>query len=647
MAKSKQPRDSEFHAYNYIRDELRERGWDIRNPKNHPTGQVYTQNECLTHPEIKNCLNLDRPENVVKITDSVFWVIEAKREHSQLGQALKEAEDYAKKINKSKNIKALFISGVAGNPTESYIVETHFLVGNTFKPITINGKDVTSLIRPEEAETVLSNNSPIIKDLEIDEALVLAKAEKINKILHLGAINKSLRARVMAALMLSLIDTPAPNVDNAPSVLISEINAKARHILGLHRKPEFFNYIEIELPTTEDNHIKFKTALVQTIQELNNLNIRSAMNSGTDVLGKFYEVFLKYGNGAKEIGIVLTPRHITEFAVNVMSITDKDVCYDPTCGTAGFLVAVFDEIKRNYSEAIVNRFKENNIFGVEQDPDVVALAIVNMIFRGDGKNNIAEGNCFQKNLTKTADGKIVFSSEKTKEENLPVTKTLMNPPFALKDSADKEYRFIDHALKQMQDGGTLFCVLPYSVMVKGGGYFQWRKNTLLRNNTLLSVITFPPDLFYPVGVHSVGIFVKKGFPHPQDQNVYWIRAINDGMLKRKGKRLPTAKAENDYPKVRNLLKAFIANPTLEITDKVRFQKACPIDFTDSMLELVPENYLDQEIPTEAEIRSGIEQIVRDTAAFLIQERKENELEFNRKEVGRVVSRQVGRLPFDK
>jgi len=26
------------------------------------------------------------------------------------------------------------------------------------------------------------------------------------------------------------------------------------------------------------------------------------MNSSTDVLGQFYEVFLKYGNGAKEIG---------------------------------------------------------------------------------------------------------------------------------------------------------------------------------------------------------------------------------------------------------------------------------------------------------------------------------------------------------
>lgn len=652
---TRQPKDSEFHAYGFVRDELKERGWDIRNPAKNAMGQVYTQNECLADSELKKCLSLDRPENVVKITDSVYWVIEAKPEHKQLEQALKEAADYARKINKSTNVKALFISGVAGNPTESYIVETHYLVGTRFKPITINGKDITSLIRPEEAKTILASGSPIIKDLQVDEALFLAKAESINKTLHNGAINKSLRARVMAALMLSLIETPAPNVDAVPSVLISEINSRARHILSIHRKPEFYNYIEIELPTTEDNHIKFKTALVKTIQELNNLNIRSAMNSGTDVLGKFYEVFLKYGNGAKEIGIVLTPRHITKFAVDVMSITDKDVAYDPTCGTAGFLVAVFDEIKRNYSEKVVNSFKENNIFGVEQDPDVVALAIVNMIFRGDGKNNIAEGSCFQKNLARRADGKIVYvpppdptkkeKPEPIKDEDRAVTKVLMNPPFALPNSSDKEYRFVDHALKQMEKGGILFCVLPYSVMVKGGAYLQWREKTLLRNNTLLSVLTFPADLFYPVGVHSLGIFVKKGVPHPRSQNVYWIRAINDGLLKRKGKRLPSAKADDDYPKVRNLLKAFIANPAMEVPNVPRLQKACPIDFSDSILELVPENYLEQEIPTELEIRQGIERVVRDTAAFLIQERIQD-VEINGKKSRRDISGQVGRLPFD-
>jgi len=56
----------------------------------------------------------------------------------------------------------------------------------------------------------------------------------------------------------------------------------------------------------------------------------------------------------------------------------------------------------------------------------------------------------------------------------------------------------------------------------------------------------------------------------------------------------------------------------------QFQKACPIDFTDPFLELVPENYLDQGRPTKNEIRDGIEQAIRNSVAFLIRGRKENE-----------------------
>jgi type I restriction-modification system DNA methylase subunit len=96
------------------------------------------------------------------------------------------------------------------------------------------------------------------------------------------------------------------------------------------------------------------------------------MASGKDVLGEFYEKFLKYGNGAKEIGIVLTPRHITEFAVEVLGITHKDYVFDPTCGTAGFLVSAFDSIKKTATAEQVEKFKTYNLFGVEQDDEVVA-----------------------------------------------------------------------------------------------------------------------------------------------------------------------------------------------------------------------------------------------------------------------------------
>lgn len=402
-------------------------------------------------------------------------------------------------------------------------------------------------------------------------------------------------------------------------VLIKDINARAEEVLRRHSKEEFFEYVKLGLPAARDNHVKFKAALVQTMQELENLNIRSAMNSGTDVLGKFYEVFLKYGNGAKEIGIVLTPRQITQFAVEALSVTDHDIIYDPCCGTAGFLIAAFDHVKKGRSEAQINRFKRNNLFGVDQKSAVVSLAIVNMIFRGDGKNNIIEANSFAQNLVRrvTAAGVTArYSKTPPEPDEAVVTRVLTNPPFALRSNDEREYRFVDHALRQMQDRGLLFVVLPYSALVKSGDYQRWRTR-VLDHNTLLSVVTLPPDLFYPVGVHTLGMIIQKGVPHPKDQNVYWARAINDGLLKMKGKRLANPKASNDLTTILPVLKAFVQNPAQAVTNVLKLQKACPIDFDDPLLELVAENYLDDSAPTAAEIERGIEAVMRDAAAYIV------------------------------
>jgi type I restriction-modification system DNA methylase subunit len=610
--------DSEVDAYVFIKENLKLLGWDIRNPGRHPAGQVYTQTECHVHEVMKSAFNLDRPENVVKISETAHWVIEAKRSQKQLDQAIAEAEGYAEALNESGIIAAPFISGVAGNRTDGYLVRTKYLIDGKYRPISFNGKNISSLISPEVARTVIEHG-PEISDVPVDEHLFLTKAERINQILHLGAINKDYRARVMAALLLALVDETPPNVDAKPTVLIKDINARAEQVLQEQSKEEFYEYVKLALPAAKDNHIKFKTALVQTMQELQNLNIRSAMNSGTDVLGKFYEVFLKYGNGAKEIGIVLTPRQITQFAVEVLSITDKDIIYDPTCGTAGFLIAAFDYVKRNHTKTQINRFKKNNLFGADQESAVVSLAIVNMIFRGDGKNNIVEGNAFSKNLvrrTTSAGLTAKWSRRPPTPEQAVVTKVMMNPPFALRSDDEKEFKFVDVALQQMQDGGILFSVLPYSALVKSGDYQRWRERTL-EQHTLLSVVTFPPDLFYPVGVHTVGLFLKKGTPHPMAQNVLWIRAINDGLLKLKGKRLANLRAKNDYPMIAPTLRAFISNPAHPVNNLLQFQKACPIDYSDPLMELVPENYLDEAAPTDAEIAAGIEAVMRDAAAYLV------------------------------
>jgi type I restriction enzyme M protein len=618
-----QPKSTEVDAYIFIKENLRALGWDTRNPMRSPKGEVFTQNECLHHDEIKACLGHLKPENVVKLSETSFWVIEAKRSHKQLEQALTEAKQYANRFNKGSSISAIIISGVAGNEGDGYLVKSRFHKNGKYVPITINGKEISSLISKEVATVLLTTNNPAIEDVPVDEKLFLNKAEKINQILHLGAINKNYRARVMAALLLALIDEVPPNIDAPPSVLIDEINSRAKRVLKREDKGEFYNFISISLPPTEDNHVKFKRALVSTIQELNNLNIRSAMNSGTDVLGKFYEVFLKYGNGAKEIGIVLTPRHITKWAVEAINVSIHDIVYDPTCGTGGFLVAAFDHIKKQANAKQIGQFKKYNLFGVEQEPEVVALAIVNMIFRGDGKNNIVEGNCTQKNLAKkTIDGYPTAAYSNSKGPGA-VSKVLMNPPFALKSSDDKEYRFVQHALDQMEDGGILFSVLPVSVMFESGQEKVWRESLLLKENTLLSVVTFPAELFYPIGVHTIGAFIKKGLPHPKDQNVFWIRITRDGFVKKKGKRLPNSKEPNEFNTILPYLKAFIVDQHFEVQGVPQFYKLAPIDFSDPLLELVPEAYIDSAPISNHDLQAGMEKLVRENAALIIRYAKED------------------------
>ena len=93
------PAESEVEAYRFILNRLKEIGWVVRNPERHTGGQVWTQGQCLSHPEIKRTLGLTKPENIVKLAETKLWVIEAKSKRTQIGKALREAEnDYARKI---------------------------------------------------------------------------------------------------------------------------------------------------------------------------------------------------------------------------------------------------------------------------------------------------------------------------------------------------------------------------------------------------------------------------------------------------------------------------------------------------------------------------------------------------------------------
>lgn len=136
---------------------------------------------------------------------------------------------------------------------------------------------------------ILASGNPDIANPQIDERLFLARAARINEILHLGAVNPHERAGVMAALLLSMLSSTTPNIEERdPSTLIADINGRVSGVLDRQGKKEFYEYIKVRAPVTKDNYVKFRQALGDSLQELNNLNIRSAMNTGVDWLGSFY-----------------------------------------------------------------------------------------------------------------------------------------------------------------------------------------------------------------------------------------------------------------------------------------------------------------------------------------------------------------------
>ncbi len=559
--------DSEFRLYGYITRLLVESGWDIRPPQR--GGQVYAQNEALRDEGLKAALGQGRPEYVVKLGSGEYWVIEAKSDLRDLPAAIEQAEGRADLINR-QGLSCRIITGVAGSPDTTHYIETRVLVAGSWKPLILNNRESTGFVSPSQVAAILSNGNELL-EYDIAESLFNEKVTKINQVLHQGGINKRNRAGVLASLLLALAKDERMRISDSAMTLIRDINSRAEQVLREHNKGPFFDAIRIDEPTSADNHIKHRIALTKTVEMLRDLNIASAINSGRDVLGQFYEQFLKYANDAKELGIVLTPRHITNFAAEIVNVRRDDKVFDPACGTGGFLVAALDKVRKTGGD--VTNFKLGNLYGVDNDKLCAALAIVNMIFRGDGSSNIFEGDCFAHHVTMAPD------------------KVLMNPPFALDE---QEWKFVDRALGIINQDGLLFSVLPTSSVGSpqdGRGEITWRKE-MLRRHTLIAVVKLPEDLFYPhVSKGTVGIVIKANKPHDIDNDKVVWAILRDGITRTKTKR-SLDMGNSNMSRIAQAIGNYLSTQTLP-TDVPMELRCCAIaDLGGPEIDLSPENYID-------------------------------------------------------
>jgi type I restriction enzyme M protein len=238
---------------------------------------------------------------------------------------------------------------------------------------------------------------------------------------------------------------------------------------------------------------------------------------GYDVVGQFYGEFLKYtGGDGKALGIVLTPRHVTELFADLANLTKADTVLDTCAGTGGFLISAMNRmLSTAINESEREAIRKNQLIGVEQQPGMYALAASNMILRGDGKANLYQGSCFDEGVSRAV---------KSHKANVG----LINPPYNQRGAGLSELSFVQHMLDLLDIVGI--AIVPMSCATAPSN----EKFTLLRSHTLEAVMSMPSELFSPVGVITCIMVFTAHKPHAQSDRKTWFGYWrDDGFVKTK------------------------------------------------------------------------------------------------------------------
>lgn len=264
--------------------------------------------------------------------------------------------------------------------------------------------------------------------------------------------------------------------------------------------------------------------LFEVIKEINeNVWPFISVYHNFDVVGHFYGEFLKYTGGDKKaLGIVLTPRHVTELFCDLANITKKDTVLDICAGTGAFLISAMQAmLKTAVTDKERTDIKKNRLIGIENSPKMFALSASNMILRGDGKANLHQGSCFDEAITKSIRERTKYANKVNKGEKLCRPNVgFLNPPYAQSksDAELHELYFVKHMLDQLTEGGTGIAIIPISCAISPGK----AKNEILSKHTLKAVMSMPNEIFYPVGTVTCIVVFEAHKPHSVTNKKTWF-----------------------------------------------------------------------------------------------------------------------------
>lgn len=513
MAKGKR---AEARCRYLIRTMAAQKGWNTKHPQR--------GGDFLEEQEIEdffpNCgLSGTKPDFIVCKESLPIIVVEAKNDMKKIGDAVREAINYADTINKKGEYTIKIAVGVAGEEDYGYLFQTFFWNGKEWKVLESKGYELTGFPSVYEVEgAIITNNGstevsiPQISDY-IDTAI------ELSSILRSAKIEPSLRPKVLGAVITALywgeIDLNEGAELESINALVSSAIQSTDHFEE-NKKQQLIETLKL----TIGDYNRLAGKICKIVFLLKKLNIKSILQTDTDFLGLLYEAFIRYGYDNNSLGIVFTPRHITRYCAELIDVTAKDKVIDIACGSGGFLVASFDRMmKTSKKMGIPSEIVRESLYGFDTNPTVWSLAALNMFFRGDGKSHIENSNCFEKKN---------YDSVKNR-----FTKALLNPPFSQDEEPERD--FISMAMDTLQTMGLMAVVVKSGIFADDDNA-QWRNN-FLKKHTILGMISLPGDLFYPTAVDTTIMIAQAHRPQIKTDKVFMAKVWNDGFKKLKGKRV--------------------------------------------------------------------------------------------------------------
>lgn len=287
------------------------------------------------------------------------------------------------------------------------------------------------------------------------------------------------------------------------STLSKSLEESRKQNLKLDLLTEVYSEIKMNNTTNQEAINNF----INWVSEISDC-VNSNHWNGEDVMGIFFNEFNRYKKKS-ESGQVFTPDHITSFMYRLIEVNQNDRVLDAACGSGAFLVKAMCNMMKEaggINTKKASKIKDTQLYGVEFDREIFALACANMLIHKDGKTNLEH-----------LDSRSQEACDWIKSKN--ITKVLMNPPFESKYGC---LTIVENVLKNVPRNTKCAFILPDKKLEK-----DKKGRKLLKHSTLEKIIKLPEKVFSEGVTASIFIFTA-GVPQ-NDKEIFACYIEDDGL----------------------------------------------------------------------------------------------------------------------